>query len=230
VIYSDTPRRSSRSRTMSHPDVPTLQHAIDRLLNSKTQSTKRLDGFADYIIDVLDGLGATGARGGRRGELKVPGFGRTKTWDVALVHGGKPRLLVSLKSILRNPAGTVPNRLDDLMGEVANVQHLFPEVVAGYVVVLDNVANKRRTVDKTRSDDTWFDYFERRLTHLAIRRPPVWSPGLLEVFWVVRIDSARSHGHRLVQPGATARAGRVFVTTLVAEMRSREPTLPKSPS
>jgi hypothetical protein len=70
-------------------------------------------------------------------EVGIRGLGRQKDWDLAYVLAGKPRLLVSLKSILKNLAGTVPNRLDDLMGEAANVQQLSPEIVIGYVVIMD---------------------------------------------------------------------------------------------
>jgi hypothetical protein len=41
---------------------------------------------------------------------------------------GKFRLLVSLKSLWKNASGTVPNRIDDLMGEAVNIQQLAPEV------------------------------------------------------------------------------------------------------
>jgi hypothetical protein len=46
-------------------------------------------------------------------------------------------LLVSLKSVLASIGGSVPNRLDVLMGEAANVQQLSPAFVIGYVVIMD---------------------------------------------------------------------------------------------
>ena len=67
----------------------------------------------------------------------MPGVGREKLWDVAWQHTGKYRLGISLKSILRNLGGTVPNRIDDLIGEAANAQLHSPEIVIGYVVVLN---------------------------------------------------------------------------------------------
>ena len=53
-------------------------------------------------------------------------------------YDGKVRLAISLKSILRNIPGTVPNRIDDLMGEVANVQLVSLEIVLGYVMVFNS--------------------------------------------------------------------------------------------
>ncbi|BDG60102.1 hypothetical protein [Caldinitratiruptor microaerophilus] len=81
-------------------------------------STQRLKVLAQYCADQLDRLGLAGAEI----EREVPGIGREKQWDVAWYHEGKCRLAISLKSILRNVSGTVPNRIDDLIGEVANAQ------------------------------------------------------------------------------------------------------------
>ena len=39
--------------------------------------------------------------------------------------------------VLRNFAGTAPNRVDDLTGEMANDQLLSPKIVTGYVMVFD---------------------------------------------------------------------------------------------
>ena len=86
---------------------------------------------------------------------------------------GKPRLLVSLKSILKNLAGTVPNRLDDLIGEAANVQQLSPEIVIGYVVIMDEAQDSRRR----DMSGTWSDHFESNLRKIAIRKAPLWNQG-----------------------------------------------------
>ena len=92
--------------------------------------------------------GLKGVRGGQADEVGIRGFGRQKDWDLAFVLADKPRLLVSLKSILKNLAGTVPNRLDDL-GEAANVQQLQPEVVIGYVVIMDEAEDRMRRDRRT---------------------------------------------------------------------------------
>src|SRR5439155_17987733 len=101
----------------------------------------RLAPLADYSKRALEGCGLPGVRGGQGGELKVTGLARTKAWDVAYEFAGKFRLLISLKSIWKNASGTVPNRLDDLMGEAANVQQMSPETVTGYILLFDAQAD-----------------------------------------------------------------------------------------
>jgi hypothetical protein len=114
-----------------------LEDAIDSLLSHSKTSTKRLAVLADYLKQQLAKEGLPNVRGGSGGELQVPGLSRTKNWDVAFEFAGKFRLLISLKSMLKNVSGSVPNRLDDLQGELANVQQLRPEIVIGYVVLFD---------------------------------------------------------------------------------------------
>ena len=73
-------------------------------------------------------------------------------WDIGWPSNGRVRLGISLKSLLRNIAGTVPNRVDDLTGEMANVQLLSPEIVTGYIMVFDITESGLRQ-DGTR----WLD-------------------------------------------------------------------------
>src|SRR6266704_3291446 len=152
-----------------------LSDAVDDLLNRPTQDSGRLDLLATYCVEAFAREGLRGVRGGKANEVGIRGLGRQKDWDLAYVLAGKPRLLVSLKSILKNLAGTVPNRLDDLMGEAANVQQLQPEIVIGYVVIMDEAGNSIR-----RDGSTWIDTFKSNLNNIAIRRAPLWNQGLLE--------------------------------------------------
>ena len=149
----------------------TLSDAVEDLLTRKTQASGRLDKLASYCIAEFARRGLSGVRGGQADEVGIRGFGRQKDWDLAFVLADKPRLLVSLKSILRNLAGTVPNRLDDLMGEAANVQQLQPEVVIGYVVIMDVAEDSRRK----KSNETWSDHFESNLRKIAVRKAPLWE-------------------------------------------------------
>ena len=80
-------------------------------------------------VEQLDERGVNGAAM----EIPVPGIGRSKTWAVAWPPEGRVRLGISLKSILCNITGTVPNGVYDL----ANVQLLSSEIVTGYVVNFD---------------------------------------------------------------------------------------------
>lgn len=203
------------------PPVPSdLDAAVDFLLGSATQATTRLNALADYLVDHLAEGGLPGVRGGSKGEVTVPGFGRSKTWDISFVSGGRPRLLVSLKSILKNISGTVPNRIDDLMGEAANIQLLFPEVVIGYVAILDEAVNAPRT-----GGGTWVDFFSARVEALAVRKAPVWGAGLIEAVWVIRIDSRRAPGARLLDRDGERARGEVFITSILKALRMREPHL-----
>ncbi len=130
-------------------------------------------------------------------------------------------MLVSLKSMLKNISGSVPNRLDDLQGEIANVQQLRPEIVIGYVVLFDMAE------DSTRSEDgsTWSDYFEAALQRMAIRRAPLWNQGLLEGLWFIRFDSRKPAGKRVPSRRGTAQARQRFLKALLCELKLREPAV-----
>ncbi len=198
-----------------------LELVLDEVIRRPTQSPDRLRALADYIIKRLDEHGLAGVRGGSGGELKVVGLARSKDWDIAYDFAGKFRLLISLKSMWRNAEGTVPNRLDDLMGEVANVQQIRPEIVIGYVLLFDIQADKRR-----KDGLTWSEFFERAIQRIAIRRAPLWNQGLLEGCWFLRFDSLLESGSRLVDPAKTARQERAFFKSLLAELKLREPAIP----
>lgn len=198
-----------------------LEGAITSLLGRAATSTKRLTALADYMKVLLAEHGLEGVRGGSGGELKVPGLSRTKDWDVAYEFAGKFRLLVSLKSMLRNIGGSVPNRLDDLQGEIANVQQLRPEIVTGYVILFDVAEDSVRKMDR----QLWSDYFENGLRSIAIRRAPLWNQGLLEALWFIRFDSRRPEGSRLVMPRKAAAEGRAFARSLLCELKLREPAI-----
>jgi len=200
--------------------VVTLSEAVDDLLSRKTQDSGRLNTLATYCVDAFAAAGLPGVRGGKAAEVGIRGLGRQKDWDLAYVLAEKPRLLVSLKSILKNLSGVVPNRLDDLMGEVANVQQLSPELVIGYVVIMDEAENSPH-----RRDGTWIDHFESNLARIAIRRAPLWNQGLIEAIWLIRIDSRLAAGERLVSVDSIDAAGTQFFRALLDELYLREPAL-----
>ncbi|MFZ4574887.1 MAG: hypothetical protein ACOYN0_10855 [Phycisphaerales bacterium] len=117
---------------------PTMQDAVDDLyrlavLEKKRTSTKRLSRLAEVCLAGLEARGFAKAEA----EVRIPGGGREKDWDVAWKWDSKFRLVISLKSILKNLGGTVPNRLDDAMGETTNIQLYSPEIVTGYVMVFN---------------------------------------------------------------------------------------------
>ena len=198
-----------------------LSAAVDDLFARKTTDAGRLDTLAQYCVEMFERSGLPGVRGGKAREVGIRGLGRQKDWDLAYVLADKPRLLVSLKSILKNLSGVVPNRLDDLMGEAANVQQLSPEIVIGYVVLVDVAQDSIRR----QSNGTWVDYFQLCLERIAIRKAPLWNQGLIEAVWLIRIDSRKPEGQRLVNGGVADSEGARFFQTILAELFRREPTL-----
>ena len=150
---------------MTSPPKTSLQDAVTSLyqiaiVDARPTASNRLDVLAMMCIEQLDDRGITGATT----ERPVPGIGRDKRWDVVWPAEGKARLGISLKSLLKNIPGTVPNRVDDLVGEMANVQLRSPEIVTGYVVMF-NGANGKRS-DGTR----WVDFFRGAVDRLSGRR------------------------------------------------------------
>ncbi len=167
----------------------TLQDAVDSLyqlvvVEGKKTSTKRLSILAELCIDELAKRGLKGAEA----EVTIPGGGRPKDWDVAWKWAGKYRLVISLKSILKNLAGTVPNRIDDAMGETTSIQLYSPEVVTGYLMLIDGQGDTYSQKHNT----TWVELLRSRLANLSDRRAPYWSPGTFEGFAVVEVNFSES--------------------------------------
>ncbi len=192
-----------------------LQNAVDDLYRvavseKKRQSPARLALLADMCVQELAARDIVGAAK----ELLVPGIGRPKNWDVAWPETGKVRLGISLKSILSNIAGTVPNRADDLMGEMANVQLRSPEIVTGYIMIFDTTGGSPRK-DGTR----WVDFFRELLGRLSGRGAPAWSAGMVEASAIVEVDF--SEGPRIViAPDMPA-----FFDRLAGCVRERNPDM-----
>ncbi len=195
----------------------TLQDAVDSLYRiavaeGKATSTKRLDDLAHFCIVELATRGLSDAAT----EAKLPGGGREKSWDVAWSMDDKPRLAISLKSLLKNLGGTVPNRVDDLMGEVTNVQMYSPEIVTGYIMLFNVAEDSYSHLHQS----TWAELLKRRVTRLSGRRPPSWSIGMIEASLFLEVDF--SDGPRIVS-GTDDIAP--FFDRLVTQVRCRNPIL-----
>ena len=189
----------------------TLQEALDdfyriRVVERKATSTLRLRKLADLCIQELDKRGLKGAAA----EMPIPGIGRQKMWDVAWSYNGKVRLGISLKSIVGNLGGSVPNRADDLMGEMANVQLYSPEIVTGYIMVFDI----QKDVDRRM-----INRFREHVAPLAGRKAPAWAAGMVEALVIVEVDF--STGPTLVSPSGLDD----FFETLVEQATERNPGL-----
>lgn len=201
-----------------------LEDVLDEIGRRKTQDANRLGPLADFARRQFEAHGLPGVMGGTGGELRIAGMARAKDWDVAYDFAGKRRLLVSLKSIWKNASGTVPNRIDDLMGEAANVQQMSPEIVTGYILLFDEQCDSLRRED----GKMWSTFFEEAVRRIAIRKAPLWNQGLLEGSWFIRFDSARPKGSRISNPEHVAAEGELFFRSLLRELKLREPAIPFS--
>lgn len=195
----------------------TFLQAIEHLyqtavVDRSRTSTLRLQKLAQYCIEQLAERGLNDAQI----DVTIPGGGRPKQWDVAWKHHGKYRLAISLKSILRNLGGTVPNRVDDLMGEVTNIQMYSPEIVVGYVMIFDTAQD----YFSSTHGSTWCELLRTRLARLSGRQAPSWSTGMIEAFVILEVDFSESS--RLITPEDEIAA---MFDILVAEVRSRNPSL-----
>ena len=200
----------------------TLEDALTDIVSRPTQASNRLSALADYLRAKFEEYGLPNVRGGSGGELRIRGLARAKDWDVAYNFAGKDRLLVSLKSIWSNAGGTIPNRLDDLMGEAANIQQMAPEIVIGYIMLFDIQADSVRKEDR----NTWSEYFEIALKRIAIRKAPLWNQGLVEGIWFMKFDSQQPHGSRILDSAKTANEEQEFFLSLLRELVLREPAIP----
>lgn len=190
----------------------TLPSAIEELYRiavtqGRSQSPARLRALAQYCTEQLAARGLEGARA----EVAVDGWVRRKNWDVIWESGGRPRLGISLKSILQNFGGTVPNRTDDLIGEVADVQMHYPEIAVGYMVLMD-VGNDTPPGPGGR----WVRTMRDRLVRISGRRAPFWNQGTLEGSIVVEVDFRQTP-----QLLTTEEQVGSFLDGLVAELRTR---------
>ena len=162
-----------------------LQDAIDSLYNisvvqGKKTAPNRLQKLAEYCIQELDKRGLVNAET----EKVIPGGGRPKNWDLGWKYQDKYRLAISMKSILRNIPGTVPNRIDDLIGEVTNIQMFSPEITTGYLMVFD----VSKDAFSKKHGSTWCELLENRLNELSGRCAPAWSTGMLETFKIIKVN------------------------------------------
>lgn len=199
-----------------------LEAVVDEIARRQTQDPGRMSPLANYAKEELQRYGLPGVRGGDGGELKVKGLARTKAWDVAYEYAGKFRLLISLKSIWKNVSGTVPNRIDDLMGEAANVQQLAPEVVIGYILLFDTAEDGVRREDGLN----WSAFFEQAVKKIAIREAPLLNQGLLEGSWFILINSQNAPGARLVDRAKALSDGDTFFRSMLRKLHQREPAIP----
>lgn len=195
----------------------TLQQGVNNLyqkaiVEGGTPSTERLRDLAAFCVQEL------AIRGLPSGEIdpEIPGYARAKDWDVAWSHNAKARLAISLKSLLKNLGGAVPNRIDDLIGEAANLQMYSPEIAIGYLMVF----NIEEDQISKKHGSTWGELLRRRLESLSGRRAPHWTIGTVEAMAFVEVNFER--GPALV---SGEDAVREMFDTLADQVYRRNPDL-----
>lgn len=198
----------------------TLQDTINDLFrkartDNVTTSTARLRVLAEFCVQELSERGLQNARI----DPEIPGFARAKDWDVAWFHNGKARLAISLKSLLTNLGGTVPNRIDDLIVEAANLQMYSPETAIGYAMIFnveeDEFSKKHRC--------TWSELLRSRLQCISGRKAPHWTIGTIEAAAFIEVDFAK--GPKLISGTKEISA---MLDLLVEHVRQRNPDLANS--
>jgi len=160
-----------------------LAEAIRLFKEKSPRASNRQEAIQLYCCVELEKRGLTDVKI----ETDMPGAYRTKKWDVGRVVDGEPTLGISCKSIISNHAGTVPNRVDDMLGEAANLHRIFPGAVLGYLFMMSRVDESKDTKKKTeklggmtperleklRQDgDMWFERLVESVNRASNRTGP----------------------------------------------------------
>lgn len=122
-----------------------LPSAFADFRSRPARASNRQQAIQRYCVAELDARGITGAAI----EMPLRGRYRIKDWDVGLVVGDEVRLAISCKSIIANQAGTVPNRVDDMLGEAVSLHRAFPRAVLGYLFFMSRRDESAATEAKT---------------------------------------------------------------------------------
>jgi len=102
----------------------------------QARASNRQVAIQTYCCDELERRGLLGARI----EVILPGAYRNKKWDVGRLSASEDVTLgISCKSIISNHGGTVPNRIDDMLGEAVNLHRRWPSAVLGYLFMMARI-------------------------------------------------------------------------------------------
>jgi len=177
-----------------------LAQAMVDFRGRKARAPNRQVAIQMYCCAELARRGLTDAR------IEVPmrGFYREKkNWDVGLVERGEPRLGISCKSIIKNHAGTVPNRVDDMLGKAVSLHRAYPQAVLGYLFMMSRRDESQYTEKRTRelggltpvrlqalnvAAEAWFERLVNGVTRASNRGSPDDLPEKFEVVSCSQID------------------------------------------
>lgn len=195
------------------------------------RASNRQEDIQLYCVQELTKRGLIGASI----EVIMPGFYRAKAWDVGLIVDGEPRLGISCKSIISNHAGTVPNRVDDMLGEAVSLHRAYPRAVLGYLFMMSRLDESKATQARTtqlgassarstklRDDaDRWFERLVESVSRASGRTGPDDVPEKFEVVSCSQIDFDLDPYGVIVHTGALSPDK--FFDELVAIYRQRFP-------
>lgn len=177
------------------------------------RASNRQEAIQEYCCLELEKRGLAGVEI----EVPMPGFYREKKWDVGLIVDGEPRLGISCKSIVSNHGGTVPNRVDDMLGEAVSLHRAYPKAVLGYLFMMSRRDESVKTENRTKAlggltaarklelqedADRWFERLVESVSSAAGRKS---SSDWLEKFEAVscsQIDFDRTPYGVVVHRGA----------------------------
>jgi hypothetical protein len=195
-----------------------LEEALADFRGRPSQAANRMVAIQQLIARTLYDRGLT--LGDFVLEQAVPGKHRTKKWDVVYSYRGRIQLAVSCKSIMANVAGTVPNRIDDAIGECVNIHAYDPAIVLGYFFVMDRANASKINQDIRRP---WFEVFGKALASLSGRRSEHNSHDLFEAAALLIVDFARTPLEVMFFPETLS--WNEFFDTIIDHVLDRNPTL-----
>ena len=207
-----------------------LEAALKAFRLRHPRASNRQEAIQTYAVRELSRRGLHGARI----EVPMPGQYRVKKWDVGLTVDTEPRLAISCKSIISNFGGTVPNRVDDMLGEAVSLHRAYPRAVLGYLFMMgridESVATKNRTAKGggptperiaalRKEGDIWFERLVQSVSRATERRDEEDYPEKFEVVSCAQIDFSTEPYSVVNHPGALKPSD--FFDALVARYRER---------
>lgn len=203
---------------MGRPWLASLEDALAEFKRRPAQAANRMAPIQDVVKAELESrLMRAGPSLEVHLERAVRGKHRSKNWDVVLYFARRPQLAISTKSIMANVAGTVPNRIDDAMGECVNVHAHDPGMVLGYLFVM----NAGLASQTSRDGRSWADIFADSLASFSGRRSERDAPELFEAATLLPVDFS------VQPPGVTFHPSlldwNAFFDVLVGQLRTRNP-------
>jgi hypothetical protein len=199
---------------------PGLLEALAEFNRRPPQAANRMDPIQHLLrIELQSHFTPLGSLADVRLERPVKGKHRVKNWDVRFTYASRPQLAISTKSIMRNVAGTVPNRIDDAMGECVNVHAHDPGMVLGYLFVMDAAGGRAIA----RTGQRWADILAESLASFSGRRSERDAPELFEAATLLLVDFQAAP----IEVGfhRSLLSWDEFFGVLVAHVRARNPLI-----